>query len=115
MGTVLGVSVTVRTTSGHVDPWAAIPGETRWVDYAHELAGDELVVYAHTFRRVRDRATATTDVLMWKPDTTRDPHKYGAGEWVALGTPQREWPPAEVQQVPRRRRRGPRSDSSSAT
>jgi hypothetical protein len=98
------VSVTVRRATGHVDRWEAIPGETRWVDYALHRDGEELVVYAHTFRRVRERYDGAHDVLMWKPASTGIAHHYRAGEWDAVVDAVQSWPPYEVERVPRRRR-----------
>ena len=103
-GKCFGVGVTVRRASAHVDHWEALRGETRWVDYSHQHAGEDLVVYLHTFRRVRDRFDSTRDLLMWKPATTRVAHRYSAGEWDELVRAEREWPPAELEYVPRRSR-----------
>lgn len=99
------VGVTVRRTGGRTDAWNALGGETRWVDYAHEQLGDDLFVYVHSFRRVRDRYDDRHDVLFWKPSTTGVAHHYAAGEWAEVVRAEREWPPAEVEQVPRRPRR----------
>ncbi len=97
------MSVTVRLPGARVDTWRAIPGETRWVDYSCDLTGDDLVVYVHTFRRVRERLDRGRDLLLWKPGTTRVARRYAAGEWDEVVGDDREWPPAELQQVPRRR------------
>lgn len=97
--------MTVRRSDSRVDTWDAVCGETRWVDYAAEEVSGDLIVYIHTFRRVRERAGPRTDVLFWKPSLTRVAHRYTAGEWVEVVRTEREWPPAEVQQVPRRPRR----------
>lgn len=97
--------MTVQRSSGQADAWNAIGGETRWVDYAHEQVGEELVVYVHSFRRVRDRYDDRHDALTWKPSTTGVAHHYGPGEWTAVVRAEREWPPAAVELVPRRPRR----------
>ncbi|HEY0952689.1 hypothetical protein [Nocardioides sp.] len=97
------MSVSVRLPGARVDTWRAIPGETRWVDYSCDRAGDDLVVYVHTFRRVRERLDRTQDLLLWKPGTARVARRYAAGEWDEVVGADREWPPAELTQVPRRR------------
>ena len=99
------MSVWIRRTSGQVDRWDAVAGDTRWVDYSPHRDGDELVVYAHTFRRIRERLDATGDVLMWKPASTATAHRYGAGEWSRVLRVEQSWPPYEIERVPRRRRR----------
>lgn len=96
----------MRATA-RVDTWAAIPGETRWVDYSHQVVGEELVVYLHLFRRVRDRHDASRDVLFWKPATTKLAQRYRAGEWSEVVGAAREWPPVGVELVPRRVRHRP--------
>lgn len=97
----------MRTSSAHLDVWATVPGETRWVDYScHEAAG-ALTVYAHHFRRLRDRLDATRDVLFWKPATTKVAQRYAAGEWDEVVRDVREWPPVGLEPVPRRPRRPP--------
>jgi hypothetical protein len=96
------VSVTVRTSATHTDTWAAIPGETRWVDYSCQQEGSELAVYVHTFRRVRERADLSGDVLLWKPGTTKLARRYADGEWQEVVHDQRSWPPASAERVPRR-------------
>ena len=95
--------MTIRTASG-LDRWRAIPGETRWVDYSSHQVGEELVIYVHTFRRARDRHDTTSDVLVWKPGTTSVARQYAVGEWLEVVDVAREWPPAELTRVPRRRR-----------
>lgn len=97
--------MTVQRANGQADAWQAIGGETRWVDYAHEQVGDDLVVYVHSFRRVRDRHDDRHDALTWKPSTTGVAHHYAAGEWTAVVRAEREWPPAAVELVPHRPRR----------
>jgi hypothetical protein len=105
------VGVTVRRSTAHLDTWDAIPGETRWVDYSHQHAGEDLVVYIHTFRRVRERFDSSRDLLLWKPATTGVAHRYREGEWDEVVRAERHWPPVEVQHVPRRPRRSvPRGD-----
>lgn len=99
------MSVSVSRSTGHVDRWLAIPGETRWVDYSHHQVGAELVVYVHTFRRVRERYDGARDVLLWKPASTGVVHRYGAGEWHQVADAERTWPPYDLEVVPRRRRR----------
>lgn len=103
------MSVSVHRASGHVDHWAAIPGDTRWVDYSPHRAGEELVVYVHTFRRVRERLDGSDDVLMWKPASTGIAHHYAAGEWTEVVDVVQAWPPYALERVPRRRRR-PRAE-----
>ncbi|HYF74197.1 MAG TPA: hypothetical protein VD864_15310, partial [Nocardioides sp.] len=78
------MGLTVEQASGRVDRWDAIAGETRWVDYAHQESGGDLVVYVHTFRRVRERHDLTRDVVLWKPATTSVARRYAAGEWTAV-------------------------------
>lgn len=96
------MGVTVRRSSGQHDAWNVIAGETRWVDYSHEQVGDDLVVYVHSFRRIRDRFDSGRDALSWKPSTTGVAHEYAAGEWAEVVRAEREWPPAELEPVPRR-------------
>jgi hypothetical protein len=103
------VSVTVRRPTGDVDRWPAIPGETRWVDYSHHRVEDDLVVYAHTFRRVREGLDRTHDVLLWKPSSTGIAQRYAAGEWSDVVDVERSWPPYTLERVPRRRR-APRAE-----
>ena len=98
------MTVTVRRSTGHLDAWDTLPGETRWVDYSCQEAGGDLTVYAHTFRRVRDRLDDTRDVLFWKPATTRVAQHYPAGEWDEVVRDERAWPPVGVEPVPRRPR-----------
>jgi hypothetical protein len=98
------VSVTVRRSTGHVDRWETIPGETRWVDYSSHRTGEDLVVYVHTFRRVRERYDGSHDVLLWKPASTGIAHHYVDGEWEEVVDAQQAWPPYELERVPRRRR-----------
>ena len=95
--------MTVRLPGARLDSWRAIPGETRWVDYSCQQTGDDLVVYVHTFRRVHERLDRSRDLLLWKPGTTRVARRYAAGEWDEVVRAEREWPPAELRQVPRRR------------
>jgi hypothetical protein len=97
--------VTVRRSASHIDIWEAIPGETRWVDYSHQHAGDTLVVYIHTFRRVRERFDSRSDLLLWKPATTGVAHRYREGDWDQVVRAEQQWPPVEVQYVARRPRR----------
>lgn len=86
------MGVTVQRPGGALDAWDVLAGETRWVDYSDQEVGGDLVVYAHSFRRVHDR-TATGQVLIWKPSTTRVAHRYAAGEWAAVLRSEPEWPP----------------------
>jgi hypothetical protein len=99
------MGVTVQRPDSQLDRWESLSGDTRWVDYGHEQVGDDLVVYTHTFRRVRDRLDKTRDVLLWKPSSTAVAHRYGPGEWEKIVRADREWPPAKAEQVPRRPRR----------
>jgi hypothetical protein len=95
----------VRRGDRQLDRWEARRGDTRWIDYAHQQVAVDLVVYLHTFRRVRDRLDQTHDVLVWKPSSTAVAHRYGPGEWVEVLGADREWPPARGEHVPRRPRR----------
>src|SRR3954466_6333608 len=95
------VGVTVRRSTSRVDSWDVIPGETRWVDYSCEQSGGDLVVYLHTFRRVRERYDTTSDALLWKPATTKVARWYAANEWEAVDRAEQEWPPVEVEHVAR--------------
>lgn len=95
----------MRTPGSRLDTWSALPGETRWVDYSCQRVEGDLVVYAHTFRRVRERSDAAGDLLLWKPGTTKVAHRYAAGDWEAVVRAIREWPPTGVELVPRRARR----------
>lgn len=97
------MSVTVRTASAGAERWQAIPGDTRWIDYSCQQVGDDLVVYAHTFRRARERHDGASDVLFWRPGTTSIAREYAAGEWLAVVDVERAWPPAELTRVPGRR------------
>ena len=74
------------------------------MDYSYEQAGEDLVVYIHTFRRVRERFDPSSDLLLWKPATTGVAHRYGAGEWDEVVRAEREWPPVETRYVARRPR-----------
>lgn len=94
----------MRLPGARVDTWRAISGETRWVDYSCQQTGADLVVYVHTFRRVRERLDRSQDLLLWKPGTTRVARRYAAGEWDEVVRAEREWPPAELRRVLRRRR-----------
>lgn len=94
----------MRLPGARVDTWRAIPGETRWVDYSCQQTGADLVIYVHTFRRVRERLDRSQDLLLWKPGTTRVARRYAAGEWDEVVRAEREWPPAELRRVLRRRR-----------
>jgi hypothetical protein len=96
--------VTVQRADRQLVRWEALPGDTRWVDYAHDQVGDELVVYMHTFRRVRERLDKTHDLLLWRPSSTAVAHRYGPGECENVVRADREWPPAKVEHVPGRPR-----------
>jgi hypothetical protein len=96
------MGVTVRRRTSQLDRWDALTGDTRWVDYSCQRDGDELIVYLHTFRRTRERADQTNDLLWWKPATTVVAHRYAAGDWADVTRAEREWPPAEVELVGRR-------------
>jgi hypothetical protein len=99
--------MTVRLATSTLDRWDPIDGERRWLDYSCQEVAGELLVYLHTFRRVRDRYDAEHDLLMWKPSTTALARRYAADEWREVVRAERQWPPAEVQRVPRRPRRTP--------
>src|SRR4051794_33626616 len=96
------MGVTVRRSTSRLDSWDVIPGEPRWVDSSCQQGGEDLVVYIHTFRRVRERHDSTSDLLLWKPATTKIAHRYGADEWEAVDRAVQEWPPVEVERVARR-------------
>jgi hypothetical protein len=98
------MAVTVRRTTSHLDAWETIRGETRWIDYSCQEVHGVLTVYAHLFRRVRDRLDDSRDVLFWKPATTKVAQQYPAGEWAAVVHDERAWPPVGVEPVPRRSR-----------
>jgi hypothetical protein len=104
------VGVTVRRPTSQLDAWNAIPGETRWLDYSCQEVGENLMVYVHVFRRVRERLDSRSDLLLWKPATTRVAQRYGGDEWAEVVRAEREWPPVEVRPVSRRRG-SPRRDS----
>lgn len=93
----------MRTAGARDDRWHAIPGDTRWVDYSCRQVGEDLVVYVHTFRRARERHDGDSDLLFWKPGTTSIARQYAAGEWLEVVDVERDWPPAELTRVPRRR------------
>jgi hypothetical protein len=96
------MGVTVRRRTSQLDRWDALSGDTRWVDYSHQHDGDDLIVYLHTFRRTRERADQANDMLWWKPATTVVAHRYAADDWAEVVRAEREWPPTEVEFVPRR-------------
>ncbi|MDF1604418.1 hypothetical protein [Nocardioides sp. YIM 152315] len=98
--------MTVRRTTSQPDEWSVLAGETRWVDYSADRDGNDLVVYAHTFRRLRDRLDQSHDVLLWKPSTTTVAHRYPGGEWDEVIRAEQEWPPVRPERVPRRPRHG---------
>lgn len=98
------MAVTVRRRV-HLDRWDTLAGDSRWVDYSHQQVGVELVVYAHTFRRVRERRDDRSDVLLWKPASTAVARRYAAGEWDEVVGAEKAWPPYELEVVPRRPRR----------
>ena len=94
----------MRRSTSKLDTWDAIEAGTRWVDYSYQQVGEDLVVYIHTFRRVRERFDSRSDLLFWKPATTRVAHRYDAGQWDEVVRSEREWPPVEVEYVARRPR-----------
>ena len=98
------MGLVVRRADARLDTWPVLAGETRWVDHSSAVEGEDLVVYAHAFRRVREGVDRTTDVLLWKPSTTKVAHRYHPDEWAEVVSAEREWPPATVERVPRRRR-----------
>jgi hypothetical protein len=95
------VSLRVRLVSGRIDRWESASDEWTWFDYTHQVSSDELVVYLHTFRRVRERADRTHDALLWKHHTTKVAHRYPAGEWTKVSRVQDQRPPYRVERVPR--------------
>lgn len=96
--------MTVRRPGPRTESWEAAAGETRWVDYSHDRSGADLVIYAHTFRRVRERLDHGRDVLLWKPVSTAVAHTYTAGEWEEVVRSERTWPPTTPEYVARRPR-----------
>lgn len=100
----------MRISGARTDRWRAIPGETRWVDYSGQQVGEDLVVYVHTFRRIRERYDADADVLLWKPGTTGVAQRYAAGAWLEVVDVERAWPPTDLVRIPRRERTIPRRD-----
>lgn len=91
---------TVDPASAPLDTWDALPGDTRWVDYSHHVADDGyLTVYAHSWRRYRDRGRADVDLLGWKPGTTTIATEYAPEEWTEVEAIRREWPPAGFEEV----------------
>lgn len=98
------MGLSVRLANHQLDNWFAIPGESGWIDYSCQQHVGELIVYIHSFRRMRERVDLRRDVLVWKPGTTNVAHRYGAGEWTEVLEATQVWPPAEVEYVPRRHR-----------
>jgi hypothetical protein len=96
------VSLRVRLPDGRTDRWDAAWDERTWFEYTHQVARDgELVVYLHTFRRVRERADRTYDALVWKHHTTKVARRYGSGEWSKVTHVKARRPPYEVARVSR--------------
>jgi hypothetical protein len=95
------VSLRVRLPGGGTDRWDATSDERTWFDYTHQVVHEELVVYLHTFRRVRERADRTRDALLWKHHTTKIARRYAAGEWAAVTHVRRRTPPYAVERVAR--------------
>ena len=96
------MSLRVRLPDGRIERWDAASDERTWFDYTHQVTIDgELVVYLHTFRRVRERADRTHDALIWKHHTTKVARRYGPGEWSKVGHVRARRPPYEVARVAR--------------
>ncbi|MFL6159050.1 MAG: hypothetical protein ACJ72D_23425, partial [Marmoricola sp.] len=64
------MSLRVRTPTG-TDRWASAHDERHWYDYTHAVDDGELLVYLHTFRRVRMPAAQGQDFLLWKHHTSK--------------------------------------------
>ncbi|MFL6106740.1 MAG: hypothetical protein ACJ716_09455 [Marmoricola sp.] len=94
------MSLRVRTPTG-TDRWASVHDERHWYDYTHAVDDGELLVYLHTFRRVRMPAAQGQDFLLWKHHTSKLARSYAPGEWVKVTRAKRETPPAKRETVPR--------------
>lgn len=105
------MSLRVRLPGGGTDRWEATSDERTWFEYTHQVDDGELIVYLHTFRRVRDRADRTHDALLWKHHTTKVARRYDAGQWTKVTHVKERRPPLGVERVagtirePRERRR----------
>ena len=94
------MSLRVRTPTG-TDRWSSAHDERHWYDYTYVEDGEDLLVYLHTFRRVRMPAANGQDHLLWKHHTTKLAHRYAAGEWTRVSRARRQTPPAARETVPR--------------
>ena len=95
------MSLRVRLPNGGTDRWDATSDERTWFDYTHQVAHGALIVYLHTFRRVRERADRTHDALLWKHHTTKVARRYDAGEWTKVTHVKARRPPYEVTRATR--------------
>jgi hypothetical protein len=95
------VSLRVRLPDGRTDRWDAAWDERTWFDYTHQVADGELVVYLHTFRRVRERSGRTHDALIWKHHTTKVARRYAADEWGKVTHVKARRPPYELERTAR--------------
>jgi len=95
------VSLRVRLPDGRTDRWEATSDERAWFDYTHQVVHGELVVYLHTFRRVRERVDRTHDALLWKHHTTKVARRYAADDWSKVTHVKARRPPYEVERAAR--------------
>ena len=91
------------TTTG-TDRWDAVHDERHWYEYTHGVEGDQLLVYQHTFRRVRMPAGKGRDHLLWKHHTTKLARRYPAGAWTKVSRAKKQTPPTSLENVARRPR-----------
>ena len=95
------MSLRVRRADGGTDRWDATSDERTWFDYTHQVVDGELVLFLHTFRRVRERADRTHDALLWKHHTTKVARRYAAGAWTRVTHVKARRPPVGVERVTR--------------
>ena len=91
----------MHLTTGAVEEWAAVNDERSWFDYTHAVEREELVIYQHTFRRVRQSAGNGRDHLLWKHHTTKVARHYAPGEWKKVSRVRKQTPPTSLENVPR--------------
>ena len=96
------MSLRVRLAEGRTERFDAASDERTWFDYTHQVTSQgELVVYLHTFRRVRERADRTHDALIWKHHTTKVARRYCTDEWSKVSHVKAQRPPYAVSRVAR--------------
>ena len=95
------MSLRVRVPGGGTDRWDAAWDERTWFDYTHQVADGELIVYVNAFRRVRERAGRTHDVLLWKHHTTKVARRYAPDQWVKVTHVKPHRPPYKVERAAR--------------